>query len=173
MKNSRSMSLQELASYSRLDHEAEQMISLSLQETPRKKKMIVREPATVENKIVVQRQRKPVREERASREAVKSESPTRALIEGTEVDREEDGERAIIRLEAPFVKSRKTVKKRRGKEILSKVCALEVCKPEICCADMEGKLPFLMTAQTSFRWVGKAIYFSLSMRRPGRRGRIR
>lgn len=68
--------------------------------------MILRESATAKDKIVGQRQRKPVREERASREAVKSESPTRALIEETEVDKEEDGESAVTRLEAPFVKPR-------------------------------------------------------------------
>jgi len=76
-----------------------------------------------------------------------------------EIDKEENGERAVTTLKAPFVKPRKTVKKRHGEEILSKVCAIEVCKPEICCADLEGKLSFPTTAQTSFRWVRKAIYF--------------
>lgn len=51
------------------------------------------------------------------------------------------------------------MKKRHGEEILSKVCAIEVCKPEVCCADLESKLSFPATAQTSFRRVRKAIYF--------------
>lgn len=129
----------------------------------------MRELATVEDKIVeiaqMQLRSKSVRRKRIS---VEPKSPTRALIEGLEVDKEEDGERAITRIEAPFLKPRKTVKKR--KEILNKVCAVEVCKPEICCADLEGKLPFPTTAQTSFRRVGvRRSIFSLSMRRRLRR----
>ncbi|XP_077262113.1 dynein intermediate chain 3, ciliary-like isoform X1 [Temnothorax americanus] len=128
----------ELESYSRLDPETEEMISL-MQETPRKKKIIAREPVTVENKIakIAPKQHKFVREERTSAARPKS---SRSLIEEIEVDKEEDGERAVTTLEAPFAKPRKTVKivkKRRGEEILSKVCAVEVCKPEICCADLE------------------------------------
>jgi len=36
-------------------------------------------------------------------------------------------------------------KKKRKREILRKVCSIEICKPEVCCADLEGKL--LMIAQ--------------------------
>lgn len=139
-----------------MDPETEQIINL-MQETPRKKKMILHEPVAVEDKIVevARKQRKFIRGERTR--AVKS--PRRFLIEEMEADKEVDGERAVTTLKAPFVKPRKTVKKRHGEEILSKVCAIEVCKPEICCADLEGKLSFPATAQTSFRRVGKAIYF--------------
>lgn len=146
------MSLQELASYSRLDHEAEQMISLSLQETPRKKKMILREPATAKDKIIGQRQTSGRKSKPWSGEV---------RIPDKSLDRRNgswQGRRWRKRGYKTRNAFRKT-EKRRGKEILSKVCALEVCKPEICCADMEGKLPFLTTAQTSFRWVDKAIYF--------------
>ncbi|XP_071582849.1 uncharacterized protein [Temnothorax nylanderi] len=127
----------ELESYSRLDPETEETISL-MQETPRKKKIIAREPVMVENKIakIAPKQHKFVRGERTK--AARPKSP-RSLIEEIEVDKEEDGERAVTTLEAPFAKPRKTVKKRRGEEILSKVCAVEVCKPEICCADLEEK----------------------------------
>lgn len=127
------------------------------QETPRKKKMISREPVTVEDKTMktAQKQGKSIRRERAT--AVKPTSPTRSLIEGMEVDKIED-EGVDTRIEVPFVKLKKTARKDR-EEILSKVCVVEVCKPEICCADLEGKLPFSTTAQTSFRRVGKAIYF--------------
>lgn len=131
---------QEFASYPRLDPETEQMISL-MQETPRKRK-ILRESAKVEEKISntawLLKSRERIR-------TGKSISLTRSLIEEIEVDKEEVKEKAIAKIEAPFIKPIKIVKKRRG-QILSKVCAVEVCKPEICCADLEGKFPFPTTA---------------------------
>lgn len=164
------MSFQEFESYS----------EVQVQETPRKKKRIVHEPVAVEDKTVkiAQEQSKPVRFTALlakKTRAAKPESPTSSLIKEMEVDKEEDEERAVTTLEAPFVKPRKTLKKRRGEKILSKVCAIEVCKPEICCADLEGKLPLPTTAQTSFPRIGKAIYFffPFSMRRSGHRGRTR
>ncbi|KYQ59597.1 Dynein intermediate chain 3, ciliary [Trachymyrmex zeteki] len=130
----------EFASYPRLDPETEQMISL-MQETPRKRK-ILRESAKVEEKISntawLLKSRERIR-------TGKSISLTRSLIEEIEVDKEEVKEKAIAKIEAPFIKPIKIVKKRRG-QILSKVCAVEVCKPEICCADLEGKFPFPTTA---------------------------
>jgi len=135
------------------------MISL-MHETPRRKKKILHEPMTVENKIfkIEQEQYKNIRKRKIR--AVKSVSPARSLIEEMEVDKEEDGERAVMKTEVPLVKPRKTRKmKKRREEILSKICAIEVCKPEICCADLEGKLSLPTAAQTSFRRVGKAIYF--------------
>ncbi|XP_018313159.1 dynein intermediate chain 3, ciliary [Mycetomoellerius zeteki] len=123
----------EFASYPRLDPETEQMISL-MQETPRKRK-ILRESAKVEEKISntawLLKSRERIR-------TGKSISLTRSLIEEIEVDKEEVKEKAIAKIEAPFIKPIKIVKKRRG-QILSKVCAVEVCKPEICCADLEEK----------------------------------
>jgi len=133
------------------------MISL-MHETPRRKKKISHEPMTIEDKIFKIEQKQPKNIRKRKIKAVKSVSSTRSLIEGMEVDKKEDGERTIMRIEAPLVKPRKTVKKRQEK-ILSKICAIEVCKPEICCADLEGKLSLPTAAQASFRRVGKAIYF--------------
>lgn len=140
---------QELASYPELDPEAEQMIKL-MQEIHHKKKMILPEPEN--DKIVRKKNNKYNKNARREKmNAIGAEIPT---IEEMETDKE-DEERVVTTLEAPL-EPRRIVKKRR-KEILSSVCA-EVCKPEICCADLEGKLPFRTTAQT-FHRVGKTIYF--------------
>ncbi|KYN06592.1 Dynein intermediate chain 3, ciliary [Cyphomyrmex costatus] len=159
----------EFATYPKLDPEIEQMISL-MQETPRKKK-ILRESATVEKKIIKTEQRQPKSRGERTR-AVRPISSTRSLTEGIEVDKEEDEKEAAAKIEVPFIKPKKIVKKRRG-QILSKVCAVEVCKPEICCADLEegkkkkvgngdvespvrnveeGRRDFRQLAETSSKW---------------------
>ncbi|KYN19471.1 Dynein intermediate chain 3, ciliary [Trachymyrmex cornetzi] len=124
----------EFATYPRLDPETEQMISL-MQETLRKKK-ILRESAKVEEKISKTGQILKYKEKIKVLKDKSAISLTRSLIEEIEVDKEEDEEEAVAKIDAPFIKPKKIVKKRRG-QILSKVCAVEVCKPEICCADLE------------------------------------
>lgn len=148
------MSLQKLASYSRLDHEAEQMISLSLQETPRKKNDFARISDG-------EGQNCRAKATQTCQGGKSKPWSGEVRISDKSLDRR-NGSWQGRRWRKRGYKTRSAIRKterRRGKEILSKVCALEVCKPEICCADMEGKLPFLTTAQTSFRWVDKAIYF--------------
>ncbi|XP_011880521.1 PREDICTED: uncharacterized protein LOC105569014 [Vollenhovia emeryi] len=143
----------ELASYTRLDPEK----VVSLVEVTRKKKLLSREASTAG----VKKPRKSMRMERIR--ASELESPTRSSTEGTEVDKEEAGERAVTTLGAPFVKPRKTVKKRRGEEISRKVCAIEVCKPEICCADLEEKWKAEVRAQLASE--GKKYSWVITQRR--------
>ena len=122
-----------------------------MQETLREKKILY-EPAKVEEKInkniVLNIKQKPLKYKERKKELkeLKDKSAislTRSLIEEIEVDKEK--EEAVAKIEAPFIKPKKIVKK-RWKQILTKVCAIEVCKPEICCADLEGKFPFPTTA---------------------------
>lgn len=113
-----------------------------MQET-RKKRMVTHEPIDQ----IVEKQYKP----RERKSAIK---PKFLTVEEVTIE-EEEGESVT---EEPFVEPRKAVKKRRRKEILRKVCAIGVCKPEVCCADLWGKLSSRTTAQT-FRRTGKAIYF--------------
>ncbi|XP_018351599.1 PREDICTED: dynein intermediate chain 3, ciliary-like [Trachymyrmex septentrionalis] len=125
----------EFASYPKLDPETEQMISL-MQETLRKKK-IMRDSAKVEEKINKNAQKLVKNKER--KRALKDKSAislTRSLIKKIKVDKEKD--EAVAKIEAPFIKPKGIVKDRQ-RQILSKVCAVEVCKPEICCADLEEK----------------------------------
>ncbi|KAG5308272.1 DYI3 protein, partial [Acromyrmex insinuator] len=133
----------EFANYPSLDSETEQMISL-MQETLGEKKILY-EPAKVEEKINknvdLNIKQKPLKYKKRKKELkeLKDKSAislTRSLIEEIEVDKEK--EEAVAKIEAPFIKPKKIVKK-RWKQILTKVCAIEVCKPEICCADLEEK----------------------------------
>ncbi|KAG5329903.1 DYI3 protein, partial [Acromyrmex charruanus] len=133
----------EFANYPSLDPETEQMISL-MQETLRKKK-IVYEPAKVEEKInknaKLNIKENPLKYKKRKKELKKLKdksaiSLTKPLIEEIEVDKEK--EEAVAKIEEPFIKPKKIVKK-RWEQILSKVCTIEVCKPEICCADLEEK----------------------------------
>ncbi|KAL6259716.1 hypothetical protein P5V15_009629 [Pogonomyrmex californicus] len=145
----------EFSNYSKLeDLDIERMIHLT-KEISHKKKKVLHESAA-ENKIVVQKRTNP-------------KSRTR-LLQEMEFDKEEDEERVVTQIEEPFVKLRKTVKKRR--EILSKVCAVEVCKPEICCADIEGKLsaPYDSTnwkakLQTQLALKGKKFSWDVTLQR--------
>lgn len=145
---------QELASYSKLDPETEQMIR---QEMQHKKRMSLREP---EDDKFARKKNNKYNHKNAKHEKMIEIRDEVLTIEEIETDEEEKeyGERVVSILEEPFVEPRRAVKKRREKQILSRVC-VEVCKPEICCADLEGKHPFRTTAQTSFHRVGKAIYF--------------
>lgn len=80
-----------------------------------------------------QEQPKPVKKEK-TRKVIKPKLSTEFLTEKVTVS--EKAEEAI----APVVKSREKMKERRKGGILTKVCSIEVCPPEICCADMEGEL---------------------------------
>lgn len=50
-------------------------------------------------------------------------------------EKEEEEDIADVELDSIRIKD----KKQRAKKILRNSCANQVCKPEICCADMEGK----------------------------------
>ncbi|KYM78885.1 Dynein intermediate chain 3, ciliary [Atta colombica] len=110
----------EFASYPRLDPETEQIISLM-------QKTVLRDSAKTKEKISKQEQKLPKYKEKIK--ALKDKNIiTRPLMK--KIDKKKDEE------EAPFIKK---IVKKRWKQILSKVCAVEVCKPEICCADLEEK----------------------------------
>lgn len=74
---------------------------------------------------------KKVRSVRRIRSRPKVERPVKKIVEKPEVEEEE-------KLELELEKKKKE-RKIRPKKILKKVC-LEPCIPEICCADMEGKI---------------------------------
>lgn len=82
---------------------------------------------------------KPVRKAKA-RKVIKPELPAETLTRETTTVSEEAA--ATAAMVAPVVESRGKAKKRRKPEISAKVCSVEVCLPEICCADMEGELSF-------------------------------
>ncbi|EZA62230.1 Dynein intermediate chain 3, ciliary [Ooceraea biroi] len=123
----------EIASYPTLeDLDVEQMVSL--QETLHKKKRkVLRDPLKIEQEIVAspekaQQRKFTIREKtRAMRPKSRVESPPREI----EVDKKEE----VARAEAPSARPKKTPRRRRG--ILRKVCSVEICEPEICCADLE------------------------------------
>ncbi|RLU23981.1 hypothetical protein DMN91_004189 [Ooceraea biroi] len=133
----------EIASYPTLeDLDVEQMVSL--QETLHKKKRkVLRDPLKIEQEIVAspekaQQRKFTIREKtRAMRPKSRVESPPREI----EVDKKEE----VARAEAPSARPKKTPRRRRG--ILRKVCSVEICEPEICCADLEEKRKAKLRAQ--------------------------
>lgn len=75
---------------------------------------------------------KKVRSIRKIRSRPKVERPVKKIVEKPEVEEEE-------KLELELEKKKKKEKRIRAKKILKKICP-EPCIPEICCADMEGKI---------------------------------
>lgn len=83
-----------------------------------------------EEEEVEKEEAKKVRSVRKIRSRPKVEKPVKKVVEKPEVKEEE-------KMELELEKKKKE-KKVRSKKILRKICP-EPCKPEICCADMEGK----------------------------------
>lgn len=92
-------------------------------------------------------QPKPVKKEKTKKEVIPKLPKSKPLTE----ESQEVSEEAEVKV-APVVKSKKPrIRKERKDEILTKVCPVEVCLPEICCADMEGELASPTTARTTSR----------------------
>lgn len=84
-----------------------------------------------EEEEVEKEEAKKVRSVRRIRSRPKVERPVKKIVEKPEVKEEE-------KLELELEKKKKE-KRIRPKKILKKICP-EPCIPEICCADMEGKI---------------------------------
>lgn len=84
-----------------------------------------------EEEEVEKEEAKKVRSVRKIRSRPKVERPVKKIVEKPEVKEEE-------KLELELEKKKKE-KRIRPKKILKKICP-EPCIPEICCADMEGKI---------------------------------
>lgn len=125
--------LQELASHAPLENdEYERIIA---QEMSRKRKK--RAPLKPAEEQIAEEQKplKPARK-RGTRKAIKPELPAETLAE----ESRQVSEKAEPTVTAPVESEEKTEIRRRG-EVLTKVCSVEVCQPEICCADVEGEFP--------------------------------
>jgi len=128
--DSYSLSFQEMASYPVLPPQDIEMLYLpeetkkkiekkkihkpEIEEPPEIKKL----PAEIPEPII-----KPKVKEKKKPKSKPKEEPE-------EVEEEEE---IMIVTKLPVKKERKR------REILGKVCSVEICKPEICCADLEGK----------------------------------
>ncbi|XP_067208125.1 uncharacterized protein DDB_G0286299-like [Linepithema humile] len=92
-------------------------------------------------------------EEKKNKPIIKKASPRTIIIPAEERKIDEKEEEAVA--EAPFVISKRAVKKRR------KVCAVKVCEPEICCADLEEKrkatLQTQLTSKKKFSSEGESL----------------
>lgn len=123
---------QEFATYPSLEEvDAESASSLAREISRKKKKQ---EPGKLEETLVA-----PKRRELAAVEAdreTKPETPTRSPARRAEIVAEEEEEETVARLTEEAAAEGTS----RAGKILAKVCAVQVCKPEICCADMEGKI---------------------------------
>lgn len=149
------VSSQEFANYPGLEEVDAERVSNLMQEMSRKKKR----PETwkLEEETVAREQREftAVKADRATR-ATKPESPARSParspVRQAEIVAEEEA------IAWPSARSTETATERsRVRKIRSKVCAVEVCKPEICCADMEGELTFRSRRECATRLANNGI----------------
>lgn len=145
--------LQELASYADLEGDLEEA-QLTRREISHTRKKVHESMTKIGEKARQPEEGLPKRKTRR-----KTTLPARLAKERRAEDEEAVAKTEVITrteviatTEAPLTKRAK--KRRRGK---SRVCAVGVCKPEICCADLEGKLPFRMTF---FPSVNETILFS-------------
>jgi len=130
--NSYSLSFQEMASYSVLSPED---IEIFLQEE-KQKKLDKKKIDKSEELLPVVEIKEPEVPKPMKRE-IKDEIKPKLKVE--EEPKEIDEEiKEIAMMKKPPAK-----KKRKRREILRKVCSMEICKPEVCCADLEGKLPMI------------------------------
>lgn len=132
--------LQEFASYAPFeDDDNERKISHEI--SRRRKKRV---PSKAEEPVV-EEQPKPVRREK-TKKVRKAELPAKSLMEEAIISEETE---ATVTPDS--IESKKRKKKRRRAEISAKVCPVEVCLPEICCADMEGEFLFSTTTRTTLQ----------------------
>lgn len=91
----------------------------------------------IKDKVELKKQRKPI---------IRKRTRMTIVLPVTEERKADEEEEVIAKTKAPIVISKRVVRKPR------QVCAVKVCKPEICCADLEGK-------QLPSRSGDEAIYF--------------
>lgn len=99
---------------------------------------------------------KKVRSVRKIRSRPRVERPIKKIVEKPEVEEE-------VKLELELEKKKKKERRIRAKKILKKICP-EPCIPEICCADMEGKIEnYTKFLSLLFSFVASFLFFQYKL----------